>query len=190
MKKIQKNDGMVIYQAKSGVIELRGDFTHETIWATQAQIVGLFGIDQSVVSRHVRNLFKDGEIEGKSNMQKMHNANSDKLVTLYSLDVILGVGYRANSKVAIEFRKWATNALKEHIVNGYTINRKQIVKNYDAFMQTVASIQNLLPEHVTLDPKLVLELIKEFASTWVALDAYDKDSLTTIGATKKSVKMN
>ena len=90
-KKIQKNKGVVIYQAKNGAIELRGDFTRETIWATQAQIVGLFGVDQSVVSRHINNLFKDGEIEEKSNMQKMHIANSDKPIILYSLDVVLGV---------------------------------------------------------------------------------------------------
>ncbi|MFA5993880.1 MAG: death-on-curing protein, partial [Parcubacteria group bacterium] len=63
MKKTQKNKGVVIYQAKSGAIELRGDFTHETIWASQAQIVGLFGVDQSVVSRHIKNIFKDGEVE-------------------------------------------------------------------------------------------------------------------------------
>lgn len=80
MKKEIKKREIVIYQAKSGAIELRGDFTHETIWATQAQIVNLFGVDQSVVSRHIRNIFKDGEIEEKSNMQKMHNANSDKPV--------------------------------------------------------------------------------------------------------------
>src|SRR3990167_8779930 len=107
-KKTQKNKGVIIYQAKNGAIEFRGDFTRETIWATQAQIVGLFSVDQSVVSRHIKNIFKDGEIDEKSNMQKMHNANSDKPTMLYSLDVILGVGYRTNSRVAIEFRKWAT----------------------------------------------------------------------------------
>ena len=73
MKKIHtKKNELVIYQAKSGAIELRGDFERENIWATQAQIVKLFGVDQSVVSRHIRNIFKDGEIEEKSNMQKMH----------------------------------------------------------------------------------------------------------------------
>ena len=75
---------VVIYQAKSGAIELKGDFGKETTWATQAQIVKLFGVDQSVVSRHVNNIFKDGEIDAKSNMQKMHNANSDKSITLYA----------------------------------------------------------------------------------------------------------
>lgn len=189
-KKSAKKDAVVVYQAKSGAIELRGDFSRETVWATQAQIVGLFGVDQSVVSRHIRNIFKDGEVQEKSNMQKMHIANSDKPVALYSLDVILGVGYRTNSKIAIEFRKWATKTLREHITRGYTINRRQIGRNYEAFMKSVADIQALLPEHVTLDPKGVLELIKEFAGTWVSLDAYDKESLRPIGVTKRSVKLS
>ena len=187
MKKKNLNKEIVIYQAPSGAIELRGDISRETIWATQAQIVELFGVDQSVVSRHVRNIFKDGEVQQKSNMQKMHITKSDKPVILYSLDAILSVGYRTNSKVAIEFRKWATKTLREHITMGYTINRKRIAQNYDIFMKAVADIQTLLPEHITLDPKTVLELIKEFASTWVSLNAYDKETLAPIGTTKKSV---
>ena len=109
MKKPTKNskNSVVIYQAKNGAIELRGDVRQETIWATQAQVVQLFEVDQSVVSRHIRNIFKDGEVDEKSNMQKMHIANSDKPVTLYSLDMILSIGYRTNSKIAIEFRKFA-----------------------------------------------------------------------------------
>ena len=66
---------VIIYQTKSGAIELQGDFKHETFWVTQAQIVKLFSIDQSVVSRHIKNIFKDGEVDRKSNMQKMHIAN-------------------------------------------------------------------------------------------------------------------
>lgn len=115
----------------------------------------------------------------------MHIAHSDKPVALYSLDVILSVGYRTNSKIAIEFRKWATGTLREHITKGYTINRKRIVKNYRAFMKSVTDIQMLLPERTALDSKQILELIKEFASRWMSLDAYDKQSLKTIGTTKK-----
>lgn len=85
----KKKKEIVIYQGKDGKIELRGDFRRETIWATQAQIVELFNIDQSVVSRHIKNIFKDREVDQKSNMQNMHIANSDKPVVLYSLDVIL-----------------------------------------------------------------------------------------------------
>ncbi len=143
--KNKTNQKIVIYQAKNGAIELRGDFGKETIWATQKQIVDLFGIDQSVVSRHVRNIFKDGEIEQKSNMQKMHIANSDKPVVFYSLDVILSVGYRTNSKVAIEFRKWATKTLKQHLLQGYTINKKRIGENYQKFMRAMTDVRALLP---------------------------------------------
>ena len=93
-------------------MELRDDSKNETVWATQAQIVNLFQVDQSVVSRHIKNVFSDGEVSEKSNMQKMHIANSDKPVTMYSLDVILSVGYRTNSKIAIEFRQWTTKTLR------------------------------------------------------------------------------
>jgi len=190
MKKDDLKKGeIVIYQAPSGAIEFRGDWEKETVWATQAQIANLFQIERSVATKHIRNIFKDKEISEKSNVQKMHIPNSDKPAAFYSLDIILAVGYRANSKRAIEFRQWATKTLREYITKGYTVNRKRIAQNYDAFMKAVSDIQILLPEHVALDPKAVLELIKEFASTWVSLDAYDKDALKVIGTTKRTVKL-
>ena len=78
------------------------DPEREKVWASQAQIVELFGVDQSGVSRHVRNIFKGAEIDRESNMQKVHIGSSNRPVTLYSLDVILAVGYRANSARAME----------------------------------------------------------------------------------------
>lgn len=190
MKKREYPKDLVVYQAKSGAIELRADVAHETIWATQAQITKLFGVDRTVITRHIRNVIRDGEIDEKSNVQKVHIATSDRPVSLYSLDVVLSVGYRTNSKAAVAFRRWATKTLREHITKGYTINRRQIAKNYDAFMKAVADIQSLLPDHVTLDPKQILELIKEFSATWVSLDAYDRETLKPIGATKKTVELS
>ncbi len=190
MSKKQLINDIAVYQGKNGAIELRSDFKNENIWVTQAQISEIFGIDRSVVTKHIGKILKTGEVGRKSNVQKMHIANSDKPVAFYSLDVILSVGYRTNSAQAIEFRKWVNKVLKEYLVKGYTINRKQLAKNYEAFMQTVASIQNLLPEHVVLDPKKILDLVKEFAGTWTALDAYDKESLKSIGKTKKSIKLS
>jgi len=191
MQTIDKSEQnkIVIYQNSSGAIELRGDIKNETIWATQAQIVDLFNVDQSVISRHIRNIFKDKEIEGKSNMQKMHIASSDKPVILYSLDVILSVGYRTNSKIAIAFRKWATKTLREHITKGFTINRKQISKNYSSFMKAVSNIEKLLPEDIVFDSRSTLELIKSFANTWISLDAYDREALRVESITKKKVKL-
>lgn len=185
----RKDKNVVIYQSKSGAIELRGDFGKETIWATQAQIVKLFDVDQSVVSRHIRNLFKDGEIEGKSNMQKMHNANSDKPVFLYSLDVVLGVGYRTNSKVAVEFRRWATRTLRGYIIDGYAVNKRRIAKNYAHFMSVVDDIKKILPADSSTESKDMIELISRFADTWLSLDAYDKELLPKGKLTKKTVKV-
>lgn len=189
MKKEKKDGQVVVYQAKSGAIEIKSDFRHSTIWASQAQIAEIFDIDQSVISRHVRNIFKDHEIDKKSNMQKMHIAYSDKPVMFYSLDIILAVGYRTNSFRAIEFRKWATKTLRAYITDGYAINKNRISNNYQQFLEAVDDIKKLLPPGVNIDTGSVLELINMFASTWLSLDAYDKDTLEIGGTTKKKVDL-
>ncbi len=192
MKKKNLEQKMVIYQTKSGALELRGDLDKETVWATLDQIANVFGRDKSVISRHLKNIFNEGELIRDSVVAKNATTASDGktyIVEYYNLDVIISVGYRVNSKVATEFRIWATKTLREHITKGYTINRKRVAQNYDTFMKAVADVQALLPEHVTLDPKAVLELIKEFAGTWVSLDAYDKETLELKGVTKKKVTL-
>lgn len=110
---------IVIYQAKTGAIELREDVRTETIWATQAQIADIFDIDRSVATKHIRNILNDKEIRLESNVQKMHIAHSDKPVAFYSLDMILAVGYRSNSVRAMMFRQWATKTLRQHILKAY-----------------------------------------------------------------------
>jgi prophage maintenance system killer protein/prophage antirepressor-like protein len=187
MKKIKKD--IVIYQASSGAIELRGDLNKETIWATQNQIAEVFGIERSVATKHIKNLFISSEISEKSNVQKMHIANSDKPVNFYSLDVILAVGYRANSGRAIEFRKWATKVLREHITKGYTINPSRIKKNYDEFISAVEKVKLFLPVSIKSDTESILELVKVFADTWFSLDAYDREIFSKGKATKKKIKV-
>lgn len=186
---VKMNKTVIIYQAKSGAIELRGDFTRDTIWATQVQIATLFGIDQSVTSRHISNIFKVGEIDQNSNMQKMHIANSDKPVTFYSLDVVLGVGYRTNSRVAIEFRKWATTTLRSYIVEGFAINKSRITKNYKQLLNIIEDVKKLLPSETSVDPKDVIDLVTLFANTWLSLDAYDKELLPKRKLTNKKVSL-
>ncbi len=176
---------LAVYQAKSGAIELKADAAKETIWATQAQIADIFVVERSVVTKHIRNILGNKEVLEKSNVQKMHIANSDKPVTFYSLDIILAVGYRANSIKAIEFRQWATKVLRQHITYGYTINRTMISAHYDEFMKAVGDIKSLLPVNQVVDSAGVLELVRLFADTWLSLDAYDKDSLDVKGVTKK-----
>lgn len=115
------------------------------MWATQAQIAEIFDIERSVITKHIGNILKVREIDEKSNVQKMHIANSDKSIAFYSLDVILAVGYRANSAKAIRFRQWASQVLRQHLVDGYTINRSRIAKNYQEFLRSVEEVQQLLP---------------------------------------------
>ena len=186
MKKKIIGEKVVIYQAKSGAIELRGDFGKETVWATQAQIAEVFSIDRTVVTKHIGNILKLKEVNEKSNVQKMHIANSDKLVTFYSLDIILAVGYRTNSAKAILFRRWASNILRKHLIDGYTINRSRVAKNYEEFQKVIESIKHLLPS-ANIDNTNVLELISAFTDTWFSLETYDKDKLVIKGSTKKAV---
>jgi prophage maintenance system killer protein len=195
MKKSLQKKGVIIYQAKSGALELRGDIKKETIWATQAQIAQAFDMDIRTINEHIKNIYKSEELSEISTIRKIRIVQAEgkrfveREVNHYNLDLILSTGYRVNSKKATQFRQWATKTLREHITKGYTINRKRVRANYDALMKDIASVQALLPEHVTLDPKSVLELIKEFASTWVSLDAYDKEALILKGVSRKRVSL-
>ncbi len=188
---------LAIYQTKDGALELREDIDTETIWANKKQIAEIFGIDRSVVSRHIKNIFSDKEIDKKVAYAKFahtteHGAIKGKTQTheieFYNLDIILAVGYRTNSARAIEFRKWATKTLKKHIIQGFTINPNRIEKNHQAFLQTVEDIKFLAQNNQNLQTKDILELIKSFSYTWFSLDSYDKDKFPKKG-TKKSVEI-
>jgi hypothetical protein len=147
----QLNNSIVIYQSKNGSIQLDVQVEKDTVWLNQAQMAELFGRDQSVLSRHIGNVFKEGELDRKSNMQNLHIANSDKPITLYNLDVVISVGYRAKSLEGTYFRQWATQVLHEHITQGYTINRTRIKSNYQSFLAAVDNIKKLLPDSKTAE---------------------------------------
>jgi len=185
MKTKKSQPDIIIYQAKNGAIELKGDYEKENIWATQAQIAEIFSVDRSVATKHIKNIFKDEELNQKSNVQFLHIPNSDKPVKFYSLDVILAVGYRTKSAVAIKFRQWANQTLKQHITKGFTINKSLLKKNYTLFEQALSDLQKLSQN--TLSSDNVLELIKAFSQTWFSLDAYDRDQIKPKEQTLKSI---
>jgi hypothetical protein len=118
-----KNE-IVLYRPNELAEHIEVLIDEDTVWLSQVQIVRLFQRDQSVISRHIRNVFKEGELHEKSNMQKMHIANSDKPVAFYNLDVIISVGYRVKSKQGTQFRIWATRLLKEYLLKGYAVNSR------------------------------------------------------------------
>ncbi len=188
---MKKSNKIIIYQAKNGSLELQADYNRETIWASLDQISRLFGRDKSVVSRHIKNVFTEEELKEKSVVAFFATTASDGKtyqVAYYNLDVIISVGYRVNSKTATKFRQWATKTLRAHIVDGYTINKKRLAKNYDAFLKAVEEVKALLPSGGVVDAVNAMELVKMFASTWLSLDAYDKSNLPKTGATKRQVE--
>lgn len=192
MKK--KSPDTIVYQSKSGALEFKADIQHDTIWANLIQISDLFDTDKSGVSRHIRNIYKSGELHKKgtvanfATVQKEGRREVLRDIEYYSLDMILSIGYRINSKKATHFRQWATKILKEHIQKGYTINRQRIKANYEEFLKAVADVKSITTGMV-VDNDSVLELINLFADTWFSLDAYDRDMLLTEGATKKKVAL-
>ncbi len=118
---------IVVYEAADGGVRVEVVVGDETVWLTQTQMVDLFGRDQSVISRHIGSLFREGELPEKGNMQILHIASGgDRPTTFYNLDVIISVGYRVKSKRGTQFRIWATNTLRDHLIRGYTLNEKRL----------------------------------------------------------------
>ena len=118
---MDKNE-IVLFETEDRQITLQVPVEQETVWLTQAQMTELFGVDRTVITRHVNNVFKEKELDRESNVQILHVANSDRPVQYYNLDVIISVGYRVKSKRGVEFRKWANSVLKEYILKGYAVN--------------------------------------------------------------------
>jgi hypothetical protein len=146
----------IIYQTKSGALELKGDFTRETVWATQAQIARAFEVDVRTINEHIKNIYKTEELNEAATIRKFRIVQNEggrdveREVLHYNLDLIISTGYRINSLKATKFRQWATKTLREHLTKGYTLNKKVILKNYDQFLKNVDTIKALLPEHVIL----------------------------------------
>lgn len=147
----ESGDRFLVYTSASGPqIEIR--FEGETLWMTQAQIGQLFGRDQSVISRHITNIFGEGELEEESNMQKMHIAGSDRPVALYSLDMVISVGYRVSSVQATLFRRWATGVLVQYARKGFVVDSRRLKQpsNADRIAELREIIRDLRSEEANL----------------------------------------
>lgn len=173
---------IVIYKTPRNNIELRVQFEEETVWLRQDQIAKLFGKERSVITRHINGIFKDKEVNKKSNVHFLHIANSDRPVAFYSLDVILAVGYRTNSSRAIDFRKWATHVLKDYLFMGYAVNEKRLMqaKNNLNDLQSAISFLHEKAKHTLLtgQEQQILSLLADYAKTLTLLEQYDKDKLS------------
>ena len=169
-KKTEKTNEIILFENQN--VKLEVNMKDETVWLTQEQMSKLFDKDRTVITRHISNIFKDGELEEKGNVQKMHFANSDKPVNLYNLDVIISVGYRVKSKNGIIFRRWANKILKDYLIKGYAINQKRL----DYLEKTVKLIDianRMDTELKGNEAREIIKVINNYSSALNLLDDYD-----------------
>ena len=180
-RKDLKMGEIVFYKKSQNEVELMVRFKNESVWLKQNEIALLFGKERSVITKHINKIFADKEVDKKSNVQKMHIPNSDKPVELYSLDVILAVGYRANSSRAIHFRKWSTKILKQYLIKGFAVNEKRLLEAKNKFhdlQEAVLFLQKQSKKELLKGQKIeLLNLLADYSKTLSLLEKYDKGSL-------------
>jgi len=187
---------IILYQSDDST-QLEVRIEDETVWLTQAQMVDLFQRDVSVISRHISNIFKEGELDKKSNLHFLQIAFSDKPIIVYSLDVIISVGYRVKSKRGTQFRIWANSILKEYLMKGYVLNNridrieKKILEHDQKFDLL---IKTSLPPHegIFYDGqifdayKFTADLVKSAKKSIILIDNYIDESVLLMLAKRKN----
>lgn len=176
-----------IYKAKDGLTEIQVRLENESVWLSQWDMQILFWRDQSVISRHINNIFKEKELEKESNMHFLHIANSDKPVAFYNLDVIISVWYRVKSIEWTQFRIWATSILKQYLISWYAINQKRLQEKwYKELENTLTLVKKAISSgDIGKDEALwLLDIITKYTNSWLLLQKYDEDSLPESGKTK------
>lgn len=184
---------IVLYQSNELAkhVEVIIDEKTETIWLTQQQMADLFGVQRPAITKHLGNIFKSGELEENvvSSILEhttQHGAikgkTQTKNVKFYNLDAIISVGYRVNSKLATQFRIWATKTLKEHLIKGYTVNEKRLLQTQDNLKNLQEAIdllhEKLKHELLAGQEQEILSLLSNYAKTLALLEQYDKGELS------------
>ncbi|WP_273404436.1 virulence protein RhuM/Fic/DOC family protein [Actinobacillus porcinus] len=185
-----------LYTSADGKISLQVSLDNETVWLTQLQMSELFGTTPENVLMHLKNIYKEQEIdeilttkdflvvrqEGKRQVQRS--------LKHYNLDAIISVGYRISSKRATQFRQWATQTLKQFLVQGYVLNQKRLQEKGVEFSQAVALLSQTLTNQALIsdEGKAVIGVVQDYARTWSLLQAYDEQSLAAISVQQPEMK--
>lgn len=172
---------ITIYQADNGMVEVRLD--QDTVWLRQEQMGQLFGRERSVITKHLRNVFAEGELEAGSVCAKFaHTAADGKTyqVEHYNLDVIISVGYRVKSQQGTRFRQWATRVLREHLTQGYTLNRQRLETNARELEAALLLVRKAAqsPELLADTGRGLVDIVTRYAQTFLLLQRYDEGLLT------------
>lgn len=198
---MQEKSEIILYQPDE-IVKLEVRLENETVWLTQQQIAELFQRERTVITKHINNVFREGELEEKSNVHFLHIANSDKPLKVYSLDVIISVGYRVKSHRGTQFRQWANQVLKEYLLRGYSINLRlndmeqrmdnklmlheqrlnQIDQKMDFFVRTsLPPVEGIFFDGQIFDAYVFVSgLIKSARKSIVLIDNYVDESVLTL----------
>lgn len=174
-----------IFISDDGLAQLSVAMDRDTVWLNLEQMVQLFERDKSVISRHLRNLFVEGELDRPAVVAKNATTAADGKtyqVDYYNLDVIISVGYRVKSARGVQFRQWATRTLRQHLVEGYTLNQRRLNERGIEFEQVVSLLSRTLANQqlVTPEGEAVLAVIGDYARSWSLLQGYDEQSLNAL----------
>lgn len=186
---------VILYEAPDGQIRVDVRLERENVWLTQEQMGRLFGRERSVITKHVRNVFREGELEAVTTCAKFAQVQVEgersvtRAIEYYNLDVIISVGYRVKSSQGTRFRQWATRVLREHLIDGYTFNQTRLAeRGLLEARQTLDLLAHTLQNQALVDDtgRAVLELIVGYADTWRLLLEYDESRLAVPPGTQPS----
>lgn len=175
---------VLIYQTSEKEVEIQVRLEKETVWLTQSQIALLFGTKRPAITKHINNIFKSGELDEDSVSSILEHTAADGKTyrtKFYNLDAIISVGYRVNSRRATQFRRWATNVLKDYLLKGYALNQKRLLETEEKFkeLQKTVSFLHEKSKHKLLmgQHEQILDLLANYSKTLTLLEQYDKDKL-------------
>jgi len=185
---------IIIYEEEGQAVEVRLDAEHETIWLSQAQMAELFDKDSDTIGLHLKNIYKDKELEEIATTEKSSVVRKEgkrqvkRKINFYNLDAIISVGYRVNSKRAVHFRQWATRILRDHLVRGYTLNEKRLKEQnsrLNDLRNTVILLEKTLNHQAVGEDEArgLLKVISDYTYALTTLDRYDHGTLTVEGTT-------
>ena len=185
------NNSIEIYRSQDGSVQLNVKLENETVWLTQSQMAKLFGRDRTVITRHINNCYKEGELDKNITCAKFAHMGKDQdqtyETTMYNLDVIISVGYRVKSIQGTRFRQWANSVLKQYLIKGYVINQQLKLDRYNELKDVVRLMGRAIgmQEKVTTDEYSGLfNVISDYVYALDTLDHYDYQSLSIQQTTK------
>lgn len=180
--------GIEIYQSPNGIAEISVKFEQENVWLTQAELVALYQSSKANVSEHIRNIFEEGELCSEATVRKFRTVRQEgsrqvnRELEYYNLDMIISLGYRIKSQIATHFRIWATQRLKEHLVQGYSINEKRL-KELGKIIELIENTTSYSSEND--ETKGLLSILSKYSKSFILLNQYDSNSLNFSNGNKQ-----